>query len=134
MLKKCASRIYMVLIFAFLYLPIIVLIALSFNDSRSKVKWGGFTLRWYTGCFQDEKIMTAFVTTLQVTFLSAITDRNTCRARHSRHEKTAPDHLSRRDQYSASECGYRNRYLHDAFVCEIYRPRICDGSSGAHYF
>ena len=33
MLKKCASRIYMVLIFAFLYLPIIVLIALSFNDS-----------------------------------------------------------------------------------------------------
>ena len=39
MLKKCASRIYMVLIFAFLYLPIIVLIALSFNDSRSKVKW-----------------------------------------------------------------------------------------------
>ena len=72
MLKKCASRIYMVLIFAFLYLPIVVLIALSFNDSRSKVKWGGFTLRWYTGCFQDEKIMTAFVTTLQVTFLSAI--------------------------------------------------------------
>lgn len=58
--------------FAFLYLPIVVLIALSFNDSRSKVKWGGFTLRWYTGCFQDEKIMTAFVTTLQVTFLSAI--------------------------------------------------------------
>ena len=72
MLKKCASRIYMILIFAFLYLPIVVLIALSFNDSRSKVKWGGFTLRWYTGCFQDEKIMTAFVTTLQVTFLSAI--------------------------------------------------------------
>ena len=94
MLKKCASRIYMILIFAFLYLPIVVLIALSFNDSRSKVKWGGFTLRWYTGCFQDEKIMTAFITT--------------------------PDHLSRRDQYSASECGYRNRYLHDAFVCEIY--------------
>ena len=72
MLKKCASRIYMVLIFAFLYLPIVVLIALSFNDSRSKVKWGGFTLRWYTGCFQDEKIMTAFITTLQVTFLSAM--------------------------------------------------------------
>ena len=72
MLKKCASRIYMILIFAFLYLPIVVLIALSFNDSRSKVKWGGFTLRWYTGCFQDEKIMTAFITTLQVTFLSAM--------------------------------------------------------------
>ena len=72
MVKKCASRIYMFLIFAFLYLPIIVLIALSFNNSKTKVVWGGFTLRWYTSCFQDEKIMSAFVTTLQITFLSAI--------------------------------------------------------------
>ena len=72
MVKKCASRVYMFLIFAFLYLPIIVLIALSFNNSKTKVVWGGFTLRWYTSCFQDEKIMSAFVTTLQITFLSAI--------------------------------------------------------------
>ena len=72
MVKKCASRIYMFLIFAFLYLPIIVLIALSFNNSKTKVVWGGFTLRWYASCFQDEKIMSAFVTTLQITFLSAI--------------------------------------------------------------
>lgn len=72
MVKKCASRIYMFLIFAFLYLPIIVLIALSFNNSKTKVVWGGFTFRWYTSCFQDEKIMSAFVTTLQITFLSAI--------------------------------------------------------------
>ena len=72
MVKKCASRIYMFLIFAFLYLPIIVLIALSFNNSKTKVVWGGFTLRWYTNCFQDEKIMSAFITTLQITFLSAI--------------------------------------------------------------
>ena len=48
MVKKCASRVYMFLIFAFLYLPIIVLIALSFNNSKTKVVWGGFTLRWYT--------------------------------------------------------------------------------------
>ena len=34
MLKKIASRFYMFLMFAFLYLPIIVLIVLSFNDSR----------------------------------------------------------------------------------------------------
>ena len=72
MVKKCASRIYMFIIFAFLYLPIIVLIALSFNNSKTKVVWGGFTLRWYTNCFQDEKIMSAFITTLQITFFSAI--------------------------------------------------------------
>ena len=136
MLKKCASRIYMVLIFAFLYLPIIVLIALSFNDSRSKVKWGGFTLRWYTGCFQDEKIMTAFVTTLQVTFLSAIISTLIgtlaalgIAAMKKRHQ-TIYLGATNIPLLNAD----RNRYLHDAFVCEIYRPRICDGSSGAHYF
>ena len=72
MLKKFVSRFYLFLMFAFLYLPIIVLIILSFNDSRTRVKWGGFTFRWYTGWFQDEKIMSAFATTLQITFLSAI--------------------------------------------------------------
>ena len=72
MVKKCASRFYMFLIFLFLYLPIIVLIALSFNNSKTKVVWGGFTFHWYASCFQDEKIMSAFITTLQITFLSAI--------------------------------------------------------------
>lgn len=72
MVKKCISRLYLFLIFSFLYLPIIVLVALSFNNSRTKVKWGGFTFQWYTGCFQNEAIMSAFMTTLQITFLSAI--------------------------------------------------------------
>lgn len=51
MVKKIASRVYMGLIFLFLYLPIVVLIVLSFNNSKSKVKWGGFTLDWYIKCF-----------------------------------------------------------------------------------
>ncbi|MCM1105869.1 MAG: ABC transporter permease [Blautia sp.] len=72
MVKKCASRLYMALIFLFLYLPIIVLVVLSFNDSRTRVLWGGFTLRWYANCFQDENIMSAFFTTIQITFLSAV--------------------------------------------------------------
>lgn len=72
MVKKLLSKLYLFLIFAFLYLPILVLFVLSFNNSRTKVKWGGFTLNWYVSCFQDEKIMSAFATTLQITFLSAI--------------------------------------------------------------
>ena len=72
MVKNFASRFYVFLIFLFLYLPIIVLIALSFNNSKTKVVWGGFTFHWYASCFQDEKIMSAFITTLQITFLSAI--------------------------------------------------------------
>ena len=47
MVKKSAERIYLSLIFLFLYLPIAVLIALSFNNSKTKVQWGGFTLKWY---------------------------------------------------------------------------------------
>ena len=47
MVKKSAERIYLTIIFLFLYLPIAVLIILSFNDSKTKVQWGGFTLKWY---------------------------------------------------------------------------------------
>lgn len=72
MVKKVLSRCYMGLIFLFLYLPIAVLIVLSFNSSKSKVKWGGLTLDWYINCFKSESIMSAFATTLQVTFLAAI--------------------------------------------------------------
>lgn len=72
MVKKIASRVYMGLIFLFLYLPIVVLIVLSFNNSKSKVKWGGFTLDWYIKSFQSERIMSAFSTTLQITLLAAV--------------------------------------------------------------
>ena len=47
MVKKSLSKIYLAIIFLFLYLPIGVLIVLSFNNSLSRVKWGGFTTEWY---------------------------------------------------------------------------------------
>ena len=72
MVKKWGQRIYLAVIFLFLYLPFLVLIVLSFNNSKSRVVWGGFTLKWYASCFTDETIMNAFVTTLQVTLLSLI--------------------------------------------------------------
>ena len=58
--------------FYFCILPFLVLIVLSFNNSKSRVVWGGFTLKWYASCFTDETIMNAFVTTLQVTLTAAI--------------------------------------------------------------
>lgn len=72
MVKKCASKVYLGLIFLFLYLPIAVLIVLSFNNSKSRVTWGGFTLDWYISCFRSENIMAAFATTLQITLLAAV--------------------------------------------------------------
>ena len=72
MVKKILSNAYMTLIFLFLYLPIVVLVVLSFNDSKTRVAWGGFTLKWYIECFKSEAIMSAFATTLQITVISAI--------------------------------------------------------------
>ncbi len=72
MVKKIAGKLYVSLIILFLYAPILVLIVLSFNKSKSRNKWGGFTLEWYQSLFKNDDIMTALYTTLIIAFLSAI--------------------------------------------------------------
>lgn len=72
MVKKFFERFYVGLILFFLYAPIIILIILSFNSSKSRSKWGGFTLHWYKELFQNESIMNALYTTLIIAFLSAL--------------------------------------------------------------
>ena len=52
-LKNAFMKCYLAFIMLFLYAPILVLIVLSFNDSRSRVTWGGFTLRWYATLFSN---------------------------------------------------------------------------------
>lgn len=71
-MKKAAYRIYIGVIFLFLYAPIITLIVLSFNNSRTRAKWGGFTFKWYTELFENEVIMTALYNTLLIGILSAL--------------------------------------------------------------
>lgn len=71
MIKKHAKRIYLALIFILLYAPILTLIALSFNKSKTRAKWGGFTFDWYLSLFQNEDIMNALYTTLIIALLSA---------------------------------------------------------------
>ena len=46
MMKTTLQKIYMGLIFLFLYAPIATLMVLSFNASKTRAKWGGFTLKW----------------------------------------------------------------------------------------
>lgn len=72
MVKKSLSRIYLAIIFLFLYLPIGVLIVLSFNNSLSRVKWGGFTTEWYRNLVSNPTIMTAFYTTILITVASSV--------------------------------------------------------------
>ena len=66
------KKIYIALIFIFLYAPMLVLIVLSFNKSKSRAKWGGFTFKWYTQLLSDSSIMEALVTTLLLAVLSAL--------------------------------------------------------------
>ena len=70
-MKKHAERIYLALIFILLYAPIATLIVLSFNKSKTRSKWGGFTLKWYSSMFQNSSIMDALYTTLLIALLSA---------------------------------------------------------------
>lgn len=66
------SRLMTGLIFLFLYAPIFVLIVFSFNDSKSRSVWAGFTLDWYDKLFHDQMILDALYTTLAVSVLASV--------------------------------------------------------------
>ena len=71
-LKRFVQDFYLVLILVFLYAPIATMTVLSFNSSKSRTQWGGFTTRWYTELFSSNTIMTALYNTLLIAFLSSI--------------------------------------------------------------
>ena len=71
MLNKISSfikRFYLLIIFIFLYTPIVTLMVFSFNDSKSMGQWKGFTLRWYQELMQNDRILLALKTTLVLNF------------------------------------------------------------------
>ena len=55
-----------------LYAPILTLVVLSFNSSKSRSKWGHFTFDWYRALFQNQDIMNALYTTLIIALVSAL--------------------------------------------------------------
>lgn len=57
--------------FAFLYIPIIILVAFSFNGGRNVAIWGGFSTKWYGELMQDEKFLHAAFITLRVAVATA---------------------------------------------------------------
>ena len=70
--RKFISDFYLVIILIFLYAPIFTMMVLSFNQSKSRTHWGGFTLSWYTQMFESRAIMYALYTTLLVAMISAL--------------------------------------------------------------
>ena len=66
------SRLFLGVLFLFLYAPIFVLIVFSFNDSKSNAVWGGFTLDWYVQLAQNRTVLEALRTTLLVSVLATV--------------------------------------------------------------
>ena len=70
---QIASRIWLVAGFTFLYLPIVTLIALSFNESPLVTSWTGFSLRWYGELVNDDAIIEGFTLSLKIALSTATT-------------------------------------------------------------
>ena len=66
------SRLFMGLVFLFLYAPILLLVVFSFNAGGSNMVWEGFSLRWYQELFRDRQMMNAIYTTLLVSVLATV--------------------------------------------------------------
>ncbi len=62
---------FMSLVYLFLYLPIIVLIANSFNNNKFGIKWGGFTTKWYSALVNNDSLMQAAWHSINVAVFSA---------------------------------------------------------------
>ncbi len=71
-MMRFLRRFYALIIFGFLYLPIFVLIIFSFNASKSRATWEGFTLRWYEELFDSSAILGALENTLTVAVIASI--------------------------------------------------------------
>ncbi len=69
---KALSRLYVALIIFFLYAPVLVMIAFSFNSSSSVWVFEGFSLDWYAGLASDTTMLTALWHTIVIAVLSAV--------------------------------------------------------------
>ena len=66
------QRTYIILVFCFMYLPIAVMIAFSFNESKSRSNFTGFTLGWYKSLFHNEMILSALGLSLVLALVSSV--------------------------------------------------------------
>lgn len=70
--KNVLSRLYLYVILLFLYMPIITLIIFSFNASKSRARWDGFTLQWYAELLDNPAIIQALMVSIAVALLAAV--------------------------------------------------------------
>ncbi len=69
---KKLSKLYVALVLMFLYVPIFVLIVFSFNESKSRSVFSGFTFEWYQRLFNNEIIISSLINTIIIAILASI--------------------------------------------------------------
>jgi putrescine transport system permease protein len=69
--ERALSLVWIGAVFLFLYLPILTLVVLSFNDSNMVTRWGGWSLRWYRELTNDVELINGFVLSLKIAFMTA---------------------------------------------------------------
>ncbi|MHA7854053.1 spermidine/putrescine ABC transporter permease PotC [Marinobacter shengliensis] len=70
-MSRWLPRTYLTLLYVLLYVPIIVLVVFSFNDSRSGYEWGGLSLRWYEALFNNRAMVQAMWNSLWLALSAA---------------------------------------------------------------
>ena len=63
---------YLILVLLFIYLPIIYVMVFSFNDSKSKTAFSGFSLRWYESMFNNREMLQSIWYTLLVAVIATV--------------------------------------------------------------
>ncbi|MEN2899719.1 hypothetical protein NJNGDCLN_01366 [Mannheimia haemolytica] len=70
-MKKMFRNLFMLVVFAYLYIPIIILVINSFNEDRFGLNWKGFTWNWYERLFSNDTLVQATLNSLTIAFFAA---------------------------------------------------------------
>ncbi len=71
-LERFIKKFYLIIIFLFLYTPILTLMVFSFNESKTMGKWTGFTFKWYLELFNNNRLMSALYYTVLIALLASV--------------------------------------------------------------
>jgi spermidine/putrescine transport system permease protein len=71
-MNRALKYLYLTAVYLFLYIPILILVIYSFNNTKYSSNWQGFTLKWYNQLINDGPLMEVFVNSLIIAFSSSI--------------------------------------------------------------
>ncbi len=110
------SPLFVSLAYLFLYIPIVILVVFSFNDSSVSIKWTGFSLRWYIKLINSPEILDALKVSLIVAFSSTLIS------------------VSLGTLFVVSSKWWKSKFLNNLFYINIILPDIILGVGALSIF